>query len=148
MSDPFDLFESHLSQRGKVTHHGREQLRAACPVCGGKNTNTLSVRRGDNGTVLVKCFKLGCEVEAIAQSLGLDLSDLFPERDDNRPISKPRRIGLLPPMQAIELIATEAWLTAVAAENMANGHTLTEPDLARLREASIRIQTAYREVRK
>ena len=146
MSDPFELVESHLSHRGKVRLHGRDHLRAACPACGGKSTNTLSVRRGDNGTVLLKCFKSGCEVETIAHALGLDLSDLFPERDDARPVNKPRRIGLMLPMQAIELIANEAWLTAVAAENLANGYTLTDVDLARLRDASARIQGVYKEL--
>lgn len=146
MSDPFELVESHLSHRGKVRLHGRDHLRAACPVCGGKSTNTLSVRRGDHGAVLLRCFKSGCEVETIAQALGLELSDLFPERDDARPVNKPRRIGLMLPMQAIELIANEAWLTAVAAENLANGYTLTDVDLARLRDASARIQGVYREL--
>ncbi len=144
-ADPFNTFASALEMRGKVRYFGTDQLRAACPCCGGRSTNTLSAKRGDNGGVLVKCFKSECDIEAIARSLDLEMSDLFPPRLDGHTTPKPRRIGLLPPMQALDLIASEAWLIAVAGENLAAGHALAEADLTRIRAASARIQNIVKE---
>jgi hypothetical protein len=144
-ADPFNTVAFALEQRGKVRYFGADQLRAACPCCGGRSTHTLSAKRGDNGGVLVKCFKSECDIEAIARALGLEMADLFPQRMDGHASPKPRRIGLLPPMQALELIASEAWLIAVAGENLASGHALAEADLVRIRAASARIQNIVKE---
>lgn len=142
MSDPFNTVASALEQRGKVRYFGSGQLRAACPVCGERNTNTFSAKAGDTGAALVKCWKSDCTPAQIAQALGLEVTDLFPprEREAGKPASAPRRVGMLPPMQALELIASEAFLVMVAAENLSNGHTLTDTDRERLREAAGRIQ--------
>jgi hypothetical protein len=43
------------------------------------NHPSLSVRLGDDGRILLKCFA-GCSAEAIASRLGLTLRDLFPSR--------------------------------------------------------------------
>jgi hypothetical protein len=142
MSDPFNTVASALEQRGKVRYFGSGQLRAACPVCGERNTNTFSAKAGDTGAVLVKCWKSDCTPAQIASALGLEITDLFPprEREAGKPASAPRRVGMLPPMQALELIASEAFLVMVAAENLSNGHALTDTDRERLREAAGRIQ--------
>lgn len=136
MSDPFSTVASALEQRGKVRYFGSAQLRAACPCCGERNTNTFSAKAGDTGVVLVKCWKSDCTPAQIAQALGLEVADLFPEREDGKPASKPRRVGLMPAMQALELLHDEAWLVMVAAENLANGYSLTDADRARLRDAA------------
>ena len=49
---------------------------ARCPAHEDKR-NSLSISKGDDGRVLLKCFA-GCNVEAICKSLGLNPSDLFP----------------------------------------------------------------------
>ncbi len=142
MSDPFHTVASALEQRGKVRYFGSGQLRAACPCCGERNTSTFSAKVGDTGAVLVKCWKSDCTPAQIAQALGLEVTDLFPprEREAGKPASAPRRVGMLPPMQALELIASESFLVMVAAENLSNGHALTDTDRQRLREAAARIQ--------
>jgi len=144
-ADPFSTFASALEMRGKVRYFGADQLRAACPVCGGRSINTLFAKRGDNGGVVVKCFKSECGFDAIARSLGLEVSDMFPPKLDGHARPAPRRVGLLPPMQALDLIASEAWLIAIAGENLAAGHALAETDLVRIRAASARIQNIVKE---
>lgn len=148
MTDPFHTFATRAEAHGKVRYSGRDQLRMACPVCGGKNTNTLSAKRGDHGGVLLCCFKSGCEVQAIAHALGLELADLFPPRQAQSNGAPPtKRRGLLPPSQALELIDHEAQLVTVAALNTAHGVPLSEADLARLVQAANRITYLMSEVR-
>lgn len=142
MTDPFHIISAALEQRGKVRYFGSNQLRAACPICGGRNTGTLSAKAGQTGAALVKCWKAGCGPDEIAAALGLELSDLFPprEHEPDKPVRAPRRIGLLTPLQALELVEAETLLVLVAAENLANGYTLTDTDRERLRAAAGRIQ--------
>jgi len=149
MTDPFHTLASALEQRGRVRFFGSNQLRAACPACGGSNTNTFSAKPGDTGAVLVKCWKSDCTPEQIAHALGLEIADLFPPRErDGKTSSPPRRVGMLPPMQALELIAAETFLILVASENLANGYTLSDADRERLRAAAARIQYLTDEVRR
>ncbi|MFM2345884.1 MAG: hypothetical protein RL654_637 [Pseudomonadota bacterium] len=150
MTAPFHTVASALEQRGRVRFFGSNQLRAACPVCGGRNTNTFSAKAGETGAVLVKCWKSDCTPEQVARALGLEIADLFPprEREPGKPASAPRRVGMLPPMQALELIAAETFLVLVAAENLANGFTLTDTDRERLRAAAARIQYLTDETRR
>ena len=150
MSNPFHIVASALEQRGRVRFFGSNQLRAACPVCGQRNTDTFSAKAGDTGAVLVKCWKSDCTPAQIADALGLEVTDLFPprEREAGKPARASRRVGMLPPMQALELIASEAFLVMVAAENLANGHSLTDTDRQRLRDAAARIQYLTDEVRR
>jgi hypothetical protein len=53
--------------------------RARCPVHQGRSTSSLSLAEGCDGRVLVRCFA-GCELAAIVESLGLELRDLFEDR--------------------------------------------------------------------
>jgi hypothetical protein len=57
-----------------VTHNYQGYM-ARCPAHD-DSTASLSVREGDDGRVLVKCFA-GCSVEQIVAALGLSLADLF-----------------------------------------------------------------------
>lgn len=71
--------EALLSRLEGVQGNG-PSYRAICPSHNSKNkTRSLSIKDCDDGRVLVKCFA-GCAVEAVVGVLGLDLSDLMPER--------------------------------------------------------------------
>ena len=52
---------------------------ARCPAHEDRH-NSLSVREGDDGKVLVHCFA-GCTAEDIVAGLGLEMRDLFPPKD-------------------------------------------------------------------
>lgn len=148
MSDPFELLASRLEVRGKVRHFAANQLRSACPACGGKNTSTLSVKRGDSGAVLVKCWKSACSPDTIAEALGLELADLFPPRSAYAQGGAPpaRRRSLLPAVQALELINHETNLVAVSALNLAHGLALSDAARERLLQAASRINYLMSEV--
>ena len=60
--------------------------------------------------------------------------------DDGKP-GAPQRPKPLPAGQALQVLALESTLAAVAAGNIANGIKLTDTDLARLYVAAQRIQT-------
>jgi 5S rRNA maturation endonuclease (ribonuclease M5) len=62
--------------------------RAKCPAHDGESSDSLSIKEGDDGRVLIHCYG-GCEVEEIVQALDLQTSDLFPPRND--PTFQPRQ---------------------------------------------------------
>lgn len=74
----------------------------------------------------------GVDFIAAAQALGC-------WHDDGKP-DKPHRPKPLPASQAIQVLAFESTLTAVAAGNIAHGVLLTDIDRARLYVAAQRIQ--------
>src|SRR4051812_36513512 len=51
--------------------------------------NSLSIRMGDDGRVLVHCF-VGCAPEHITASLGLTMSDLYMDSEERRSRKGPR----------------------------------------------------------
>jgi len=77
--DPVDLVLSRLSHVKRVSGG----YMARCPVHDDKNPS-LSITKGDDGRVLLKCFA-GCSTEEIVKALGLTMADLFP------PSSKPQK---------------------------------------------------------
>lgn len=142
MSHPIELVTQRL-EPFRIRADGERRWRACCPAHAGGNSTALSVRLGDNDAVLLHCFA-GCDVERITQSLGLELSDLFPPTDSMRsaPTRRPR---LLSATQALELLRSESNLVWVAAHNLANGHALAAADLVRLDQCANRIEYIARE---
>ena len=87
--------------------------RAICPAHDSKHqSRTLAVYEADDGRVLVKCHA-GCDVQSIVGAVGMDLSDLFPQRQD-----EPSRPPLRKPWAARDVVAALrqetmiVWLTA------------------------------------
>ena len=88
--------------------------------CGAKGGDVLSYEMADAGTDFVTAAKaLGAWV------------------DDGRPA--PSRPTAIPPRDALQILATEANLVAVAAGNVAHGVKLTQIDLDRVMQAASRI---------
>ena len=141
MTAPIDLVLQGLE---KVRRRQPGQWSARCPAHGDR-TASLSVREAPSGAVLMKCFA-GCAIEKIADSLGLQLSDLFPPRE--RSGREPQRIaGVLTAGQALEILGVEITFAAVAAAGMARGRTLTESDHQRLISCAARVGAIAREVK-
>ena len=65
-----------LSKLQKVRPNGKSRWMAACPAHEDK-TPSLAVQELSDGRILVKCFA-GCSGSEIVASVGLRLSDLFP----------------------------------------------------------------------
>lgn len=97
----------------------------------------MSVRETPEGACLLHCFA-GCAVADVVAALGLELHDLFPTSD--RPVNAPKKIAkVLTAGQALELLADESLLVAVAAGNVAHGVQMHQADTDRLMVAAGRI---------
>ena len=108
-----------------------------------ERTPSLAIRELPDGRVLVHDFG-GDPVEAVLNAVGLELHDLFPERlTGSAPM---RKRGLLTAGQALDLLEFEAALVRLAAQNLANGHALTEADRERLNTAAARVAAMHDEV--
>lgn len=145
MSSPIDLVLSRLDGF-KLRQSGRDRWRACCPAHGGSNPSALSVGVGADDQVLLKCFQ-GCEVEEIAYSLGLELTDLFPPKLHHHTSGKPARRRLISAGQALDLLADEMTLAVLCANDMAAGQSLDEPTRARLLQSAARITLLRDEAR-
>ena len=116
------------------------QWTASCPAHEDKSPS-LSVREAEDGRVLVHCFG-GCDVQSVLGAVGMDMSDLFPERDErlgSNQASKP----LKPAFYASDLLriaSFECLVVMIAAYDMRRGKKLSEEDLARLETAQQRIE--------
>jgi hypothetical protein len=131
--------ENLIQRLGKV--RGRNgSWTAQCPAHEDKSPS-LSVREADDGRVLVHCFG-GCDVHTVLGAVGMDMTDLFPERDerlDHTQVTKP----LKPAFYASDLLriaSFECLVVMIAAYDMRRGKKLSEEDMARLETAQQRIE--------
>jgi len=113
----------------------------ACTFHGG--SDSLRVNTGSGAWVCMSCGAKGGDVLAYhMQAHGLEFSDAAKALgcwvEDGKP-QRPQRPAPLPPRAALQVIGFEASLAAVAAANVAQGRTLTEPDRFRLLAAAARI---------
>ena len=138
LPDPLSYYESEglrLTGRGKWRtteckfHNGSDSMRInlesgafVCMAgCGAKGGDVLGYHMASHGLEFVDAAKaLGCWV------------------DDGQPARKHKPTPL-PPRAALEVLATECNLVAVAAGNVAHGVVLTEIDLARVLAAAQRV---------
>lgn len=126
-----------LSRLENVKRTGAGRWIARCPAHADKRAS-LSIRELDDGRTLVHCFSQ-CSVQEVVAAAGLEMSDLFPEREIQH--GKPERRPI-PAADILRCVAFEALVVSVAAADMAAGKPLSEADLARLRLASERLQAA------
>lgn len=70
-------YEKFISRLEGVKRIGEKCL-AKCPGHDDQNSS-LSVSKGDDGRILIKCFA-GCTAEHIVESMDLRMKDLFPEK--------------------------------------------------------------------
>ncbi|MBL0420237.1 hypothetical protein JI739_07765 [Ramlibacter sp. AW1] len=120
------------------------QWSARCPAHADKGPS-LSIRETSDGVVLLHCFA-GCLPYEVTEAMGLDLPDLFPERD-RRPATAPKKLArLLTAGQALELLDAESNLVAVVAGNIGYGSAITSEDRQRVITAAARIAYLRQEV--
>lgn len=127
--------EQLLSRLDGVRRTGEGRWLARCPAHPDKRPS-LSVRELPDGRVLMHDFA-GCAIGEIVAAVGLDLSDLFPERSIKHAKGERRPF---PAADVLRALADETLLVAVAAGNIAQGVTLTDADRERLLVAAERVQ--------
>lgn len=73
--DFIHLLESKKGKSAKKSGHGYTAL---CPAHD-DSTPSLSINEGEDGRILLNCFS-GCKTEDVCASLGMTITDLFPEK--------------------------------------------------------------------
>lgn len=106
---------------------------------------SLSVTEGENGMVLLHCFA-GCSVEEIVAGVGLEVSDLFPDRA--QPLTRAQRHELRQRQRLNQIAAVlpvlqfEALVILCGTQDIAEGKPLSDSDRARFAAAVGRISHA------
>lgn len=120
---------------------GRNHGVARCPGplhAHGDRHPSLTWREKPDGTILLKCMS-GCETAEVLASVGLSLSDLFPENLSSH--GKPDRRPF-PCSDVFRAVAFESLVVSLAAIDLSKGLPLTETSKDRLLLAHQRIQGA------
>lgn len=129
-----------LSKLDKVRKSGKNSWRSCCPGHNGNNPTALSITETDDGMVLLKCHT-GCGVDQIVSSVGLELSDLFPEKPIDGHSRKPERLPFNP-RDVLAAMWQEAMIVYLCGADIAKGKQLSEQERARLLVAVSRIKAA------
>jgi len=101
-----DEFLSHLK---KVKRQGKGYM-ACCPAHDDRNPS-LSVSEGDDGRILLKCFA-DCDIEAVVASIGLNMSDLFPDKEEPLKSSRMSSAKSVEPRSSEKIVATYGYVDA------------------------------------
>jgi hypothetical protein len=112
---------------------------AKCPAHNDRNPS-LSVSRGEDGRVLLKCWA-GCGAADIVQAVGLTLADLF-ERDTQRHVTPTRKRPHADLRHVLRLVHHEVEVVCLAAADLANNKPLSDGDLVAVRRARLNLQKA------
>lgn len=132
------MIENLITRLRKVKRTGNGQFIACCPAHDDKSPS-LSIRDVGDGRILLNCLA-GCATEDVLSAVGLDFSDVSPERPIAHALTpiKPRVYST----DAIRLIQHESRIVMVMAYNILQEQPVTDADYQRLRMAMERINTA------
>jgi hypothetical protein len=133
-----------LSRLNGVQGRG-PRYRAICPAHQSKNkSRTLVVTDAGDGRTLVHCFA-GCDVGEVIGALGMELSDLMPERKDDatRPPREKRPWSVRDVAASLEAECAIAWLILV---DLKAGKVITQSDRERAGLAAERCADLMREL--
>ncbi len=108
---------------------------ARCPAHDDKSPS-LTVTEADD-RILMHCFA-GCDVHSIVAAVGMEITDLFPERLEPHEPAKRKFL----PADTIQCLQKEIFFLILCSGDLARGEKLTEADIARLRLAHNRFSAA------
>jgi len=125
-----------LSRLSKVRSTGKGTWLACCPAHNDK-TPSLTLRALDDGRILLHCFS-GCDAVDVVQSIGLEMTDLFPERlGEFKPVAQP-----FSALDVLRALRRESGVLAIAVAHVAEGKPLHVEHKARIDLAAERIADA------
>jgi len=127
-----------LSRLEKVKRKGDNSWLACCPAHDDKHPSLGITEKGER--VLLRCFSHQCDVSDIVHAVGLELSDLFPEKTSKG--GKPIRKKRFSAEAILEALAEEFVIAELCLAVLADGGTLNEKAQARMKEASNRFTSA------
>lgn len=132
-----------LDKLDRVKRTGKDHGIASCPTANhahGDRHPSMTWRIRDDGAMLIYC-NAGCSPYEIVAAVGLEMSDLFPPREDGKHFTKGERRPF-PAADILRAIAFESTLVLIAAADLLAGNPFNETDRARLALAASRIQAA------
>jgi hypothetical protein len=135
MECPTDRFLSRLESVRQV---GPNRWTALCQSHD-DGRPSLAIKEVDDGRVLIHCFS-GCGVDEIVASVGLSLSDLFPDRPMGHCVKPERRPW--PATDVLKCTAFEGLVCASAVATLMDGRPFSDADRARAMQAAARLQEA------
>ena len=127
-----------LSRLDKVKVTGPNRWIACCPAHADK-APSLAIRETDEGRILLHDFG-GCATHDVLTAVGLEFSDLFPERLPNPNYPPERRPW--PASDVLRCVAYECLLVVAAVNDIHRRGWLSETDEYRLYLAAARIAQA------
>lgn len=135
--------EELLTRLNKVKATGPGKWQAVCPAHEDRSPS-LAIKDAD-GTILVHCFA-GCSTEDVCGAVGLELTDLFPPRQNEwRPdTEKVVKFGAVrfTALDALRCMSGEGSVVLLLACDLAEGKVLAPDELERLTTACGRITAA------
>jgi hypothetical protein len=130
--------ENLLSRLAGVKQSGPGRWAARCPAHSDRSPS-LAIRLAADGRILLHCFA-GCDTGDILGAIGLEFGELFPE-----PLTKqylPRIHAPFSALDALQCLASESAIVAIAASDLALGRPLSGDDYSRVAMAAGRIASA------
>jgi len=128
------MIEKLITRLDGVKRTGKGQYTARCPAHNDK-LPSLTVTERD-GKVLFHCFA-GCAPADVLAAVGLEFSDLYPERPTYNKGS--RRTAAFNPYDVLKCLAREAGIVALAARQISNQCALAAEDADRVALAAERL---------
>ena len=126
-----------LDRLDKVKQTGPDRWIACCPAHNDRSPS-LAVRELDDGRILLHDFG-GCHVTDVLAALGMEMTDLFPERLSHH---LPPTHSRIPASDLLQIIADEALTVGLIAGWFLDGREIDEHDWDRLSLAVRRIGEA------
>lgn len=134
------IAEDFLARLERVKKSGDRQWSARCPAHADKGPS-LTVKDSD-GSLLIHCFA-GCSAAEIVSAIGLNLSDLFPPRDDRERAIYRRERFIKGTLKDLE---HELTIAMIVLGDVISGKAITPTDIERAMKARATIITLLREI--
>jgi len=135
--------DEFLTRLQGVRSTGRDRWIARCPHHNDRRPS-LAITKGDRVPILLHCFA-GCDPDQIVAAVGLELSDLMPDKDPDFNDGERARIAVsFTCEQALRCLGTEATFLFVIAADLAAGKSIDSLTKDRLIEAAFRVNEARR----
>ena len=127
-----------LSRLMKVKKTGNGSFIACCPAHQDKSPS-ITIREVEEGKLLIHCFA-ECSVENIIGAIGLDFSDIMPDKADDE-IRKSRKIPFSP-ADVLACVKSDARYLYLVFCDMDKGNILTKDQIEFAKKAAARIYSA------
>ncbi len=129
-----------LDRLEHVRPAGDGRWRARCPVHGGENKGTLSIKSCSDGMVLLHCHARECTPLDVVKVCGLEMNDIMPERLTHYATPQERRKWREAALhqdwkEAANIVGAEARVVWVAAAELAADRPLNDADQRRHNQA-------------